>query len=143
MKGLLKIPLDSPGDPPAPGKVSEMILDFAEPLLSLGADGPPDITALRSALVMAEMCWNLPVFEKANNAAYGQFKRGFDDVLQASPGPMADLLRQLIHDRKTRFAGVPFLVTVRVEGAGSDAKVVAEARMPGTGQAATRKNSAS
>jgi hypothetical protein len=46
------------------------------------------------------------------------------------PSLVSRLLRQLVEDRKTRFAGIPFLVVLRVEGASLDElKVVAEARM--------------
>ena len=132
LKGLYKFDSGDPAKSIEPGKVSEMILDFAEPLLNLEPGGPPDIKLLRNVLMMAELCWNLPVFETMDGGAYANHKKGFDAVVQAAPGPIANRLRQLIQDRKTRFAGVPFLVTVRVEeDAANNARVIAEARVPG------------
>jgi hypothetical protein len=131
VKGLYKI---DPADlsSAAPGKVSELVLDFAAPLLRLGPNGLPDIDALRSVLQLAEICWNLPVYERTDKAKHAEFKRGFDSVLQSVPAPIANLLRQLLHERTTRFGAIPFLVTVRVEGQSLDrANVIAEARVSG------------
>ena len=129
-KGLFKSDPDNPNAALEPGKVSEMILEFARPLLDLEPGGPPDINALRNILMFAELCWNLPVYERAGGAADAEFKKGFDRVLQAAPEAIASRLRQLVQDRKTRFAAIPFLITARVEGESLEqATVVAEARV--------------
>lgn len=131
--GLLKIDLDTPGAVPQPGRVSEMILDFAGPLLNLDPHSSLDLRKLRSVMQLAEICWNLPVFEKMRSANFGAFQREFTRILEASPGPVAEILRELVQDRKERFGGIPFLVTVTVNEAGTgDFRVIAEARMPGT-----------
>ncbi|MND06793.1 hypothetical protein D3C83_283830 [compost metagenome] len=49
------------------------------------------------------------------------------------PGEIAGLLLKLVEDRKTKFAAVPFLVVLRVEGKSlGELRVVAEARLPAT-----------
>jgi hypothetical protein len=48
----------------APGKISEMILEFAQPLLEADG-GPPNIQAARNIMQMVMICWNLPVQEAA------------------------------------------------------------------------------
>ncbi len=131
LKNLLKIPLE--GGKPEPGKVSEMVLEFADPLMTVDPDGPPNIGALRSIMQIAEMCWNLPVLENSEASSYAQAKRTFDDALAAMPGGLSKILRQLIEDRKVRFGAVPFFVNVRVDGEDlENARVVVEARMPST-----------
>lgn len=108
-----------------------MILEFAKPLIYADPAGPPDITSLRMVLQLAETCWNLPVFEKNAPAQYGAVKRQFDTALAAVPGQVASVLRQLVADRTTTFAAVPFYVQLRVAGETLEAaRVVAEARMP-------------
>ncbi len=126
---LFKIPLE--GDAaPAPGKVSEMLLEFAQPLLYADPGGPPDVAAVKSVMQIAELCWNLPVLEATEARSYPVAKQGFDRALQMVPAQIGRLLRQLVEDRKTKFAAVPFLVVLRVEGTTlNDLKVVAEARL--------------
>jgi hypothetical protein len=48
-EGLIKIPLE-PGAKPEHGKVSEMILEFARPLMEFDPGGPPDIQAVRNTM---------------------------------------------------------------------------------------------
>lgn len=62
MKGLIKIPLE-PGCKPVPAKVSEVILEFAQPLMEFGEDGPPDIQTMRNIMMLAMVCWNVPIME--------------------------------------------------------------------------------
>jgi hypothetical protein len=132
---LVKIPLE-PGAEPQPGKISELILEFASPLLELDPKGPLNIAALRSIMRLAEMAWNLPVLERAEDPTYASAKRSFDEALAAMPAIVARVLRQLVDDRKGRFAANPFFVTVEVKGANlDDARVAAEARMPASGSA--------
>lgn len=126
---LIKIPLE-PGGVPDPGKVSEMILEFAGPLLYADPAGPPNVAAVRSIMQLAEMCWNLPVLEANKSPLYPDAKKSLDQALAIMPGLASSLLRQLILDRKTKFAAIPFSVILRVEGTSlDDMKVVAEARM--------------
>lgn len=127
MKGLYKI---DPDARLAPGKVSEMFLEFAQPLIYIEPSGPPDIDTLRHILKFAEMCWNLPVVEREDKAAYALSKAGLDRAVHAAPKVVADRLLQMLRDRTERFGAVPFFITARVEGDElARARVVAEARM--------------
>jgi hypothetical protein len=76
--GLYKVDPAVPNAKLEPGKISEMLLEFAAPLLQLGADGPPDIKVLGQLMMLTEMCWNLPVFETNDPAAHAHFKQDFD-----------------------------------------------------------------
>jgi hypothetical protein len=126
---LFKVPLEGEAKP-EPGKVSEMLLEFAQPLLYAEPGGPPNVAAIQSIMQIAELCWNLPVLEATGARSYPEAQRGFDQALRMVPGEISRLLRQLVEDRKTKFAAVPFLVVLRVEGESlEDLRVVAEARM--------------
>ena len=50
-----------------PGKISEMILDFAAPLLDVAPGGPANIEGLRAAMKIAMVCWNLPAYQDAKH----------------------------------------------------------------------------
>ena len=127
---LLKISAE-PGALPETGKVSEMIREFAEPLLYADPAGPDDLETVRTALMLAMICWNLPVYEALGSSLYTQGLRTLDAVERQVPGVIASTLRRLIQDRKTKFGAVPFLVSVEVKGTTlADATIVAEARMP-------------
>jgi len=127
---LYKIPSESGGNP-EPGKISEMFLEFSEPLLQLDPDGPPDIEAIRNMMIIATVCWNLPVAIARKEANSSSLQKMFDRIMAQMPSPIADILLRLIEDRKTKFAAVPFSVLVRVEGTNlKDARIIAEARMP-------------
>jgi hypothetical protein len=131
MKRRIKLPLE-PGGKPEPGKVSEMILEFAHPLLYADPEGPPSIEILRSAMMLVMICWNLPVYEAGGNPLRVQVKQALDTAIKTAPEPIGAVLLQLIEDRKTKFAAVPFLVLIDVKGTTlENASIVAEARMPG------------
>jgi hypothetical protein len=131
MKGLFKIPLE-PDSKPLPGKVSEMILEFAQPLMEFGPGGPPNIQTMRSIMMFAMICWNLPIMESRTDVDGASARKMFDDAMAGVPESLGRVLLKLIEDRKTRFAMVPFCVTVQVAGTSmEDARVVAQARMPG------------
>ena len=48
---------DNDGGPLKPGKFSELVLDYAAPLFDYG--DPPSIDALRRAMQIATLCWNV------------------------------------------------------------------------------------
>lgn len=125
IKGLRKLGDDGKW---VPGKISELIHDFARPLLD--AMGPPrNIDDLRNAFMLATLAWNLPVFERTGNPEHHELQRQFDDALRILPGPVAALLHQLVQDRKTKFGQIPFWIIAEVKGTSlDDAKVYAEAR---------------
>lgn len=111
-----------------PGKVSEMMIDFARPLLdALGT--PRDIEDLRHVMMLATLCWNLPVLEREQAADFEQTRRSFDEALVTMPEPLPSMLRQLIEDRRGKFGSIPFYVITEVRGDTlDDARIHAEAR---------------
>lgn len=130
LKGLHKLGDDGKW---VPGKISELIYDFARPLLD--AMGPPrTIDDLRNAFTLATLCWNLPVFERTGNPQHHELQRQFDESLKIMPEPIASLLHQLVDDRTSKFGQIPFWVIAEVRGTSlDDAKVYAEARQATAG----------
>ncbi|GMV17311.1 MAG: hypothetical protein AMXMBFR56_55350 [Polyangiaceae bacterium] len=79
--------------------------------------------------MLATLCWNLPVFEKTGNPQHHELQQQFDTSLKTMPEPFMSLLHQLVEDRKTKFAQIPFWVIAEVRGTNlDDATVYAEAR---------------
>lgn len=63
-----------------PGKISEMMLDFARPLLDL--IGPPrNINDLRKAFELVTLCWNLPTLERQQDPQATALREHFDSVV--------------------------------------------------------------
>jgi len=120
----------------APGKISEMILEFAQPLLEADG-GPPNIQAARNIMRLVMICWNLPVLEAEGRHEDVQMRKMFDEAIDRMPARLKGLLLGLVTDRKTKFESIPFLVNLRIEGSNlEDARLVAEARMPLPGHTA-------
>jgi hypothetical protein len=123
--GLFKMG-DGPGAAWQQGKVSELILEFARPLMYADPEGPPDIETLRQMMKFVCICWNLPMLEGKEGA---EVKKHLD-LLEQVPPPIKKLVDGLMRDRRTKFGSIPFLVTVEVRGTNMDDAVIrAEARM--------------
>lgn len=115
--------MDEPGGPLQPGKISELIIEFAQPLVDLAP--PRDIETLRRLIHLAVLCWNVPVLERTPTPELQAHLHLFD----ALPEPILRTLQQLRRDRVTRYGLVPFLITAEVRGTSlADAVVHAEAR---------------
>jgi hypothetical protein len=120
---------------PKPGdqqlSLTDVVKEFAEPLLALDPEGASDPDVLRQLMVLVDMCWNLPLLHSSDPDAYTKLKLGFDSVVRDVPGPVAEKLGQLLQDRTGRFGSLPFLVHtgVDIDSAGQ-ARIVAEARKP-------------
>jgi hypothetical protein len=113
-------------------KVSEMLRDYAQPLLYADPAGPADIDTIRTAMSLAMICWNLPVYEAIGSPLYAQGVRTLDAIIARVPGAVASNLKRLIDDRKTKFGSLPFLALVEVTGTTpQNATIIAEARLPG------------
>jgi len=120
----------------APGKISEMILEFAQPLLEADG-GPPNIQTARNIMQLVMICWNLPVLEAEGRHRDVDMRKMFDEAIDRMPARLKGLLLGLVADRKTKFESIPFLVNLRIEGSNlEDARLVAEARMPLPGHTA-------
>jgi len=127
-----KNPLPSPNA--VPGKVSEMILDFARPLLDV-MGRPRSISDLRSAFELVTVCWNLPTFEREQHAEAKALRLHFDAIVAGSPKPLSVALLRLVEARTRTFGQVPFMVVVEIRGTSlDDCTVYAEARGGGGGQ---------
>jgi hypothetical protein len=124
-----------------PGKVSEMILEFARPLLdAMGQAG--SIEDLRAAFELVTTCWNLPVFEREAPAEAIAHRRNFDSVVASFPELLSSVLLGLVESRKTTFGQVPFMVLVEVRGTSlDDCTIYAEARGSGPGHLVKKSRS--
>jgi hypothetical protein len=117
---------------PATDEVSEVLRDFAEPLLYVDPAGPSDVETVRTAMMLAMICWNLPVYEAAGSPLYAQGKRTLEAVAAQVPSGVAAALAKLIEERKATLTSMPFLVLVEVKGTTPEnATITAEARLPG------------
>ena len=113
-------------------KVSELLRDYAQPLLYADPAGPADIDTIRTAMSLAMICWNLPVYEAMGSPLYTQGVRTLDAIIARVPGAVASNLKRLLDDRKTKFGSLPFLALVEVTGTTPEnATIIAEARLPG------------
>ena len=116
---------------PAADEVSKLLRDFAEPLLYVDPAGPSDVETVRTAMMLAMICWNLPVYEALGHPLYQQGKRTVDAISKSVPLVVGSKLRKLLEDRKTKFGALPFLVVIEVTGSTcADAIITAEARTP-------------
>jgi hypothetical protein len=115
---------------PESSEVSELIRDYARPLLYVDSDGPADMDTFRTSMMLAMICWNLPVYEAAGHPLYAQGIRMLEAVEKRVPAVVAAKLRALIEARKSAHAALPYLVNVEVTGSTlRDARIVAEARL--------------
>lgn len=111
-----------------PAKVTEMIVDFASPLLRSGG-GPRSIQDVRNIMLLASVCWNLPVLQQARAPEFDELQELLDMALRSIPEPGPTLLQRLLAARQASFASVPFAVLVDVRGSSlEDCRIHAEAR---------------
>jgi hypothetical protein len=116
---------------PDAAEVSKLLRDYAQPLLYADPAGPADVDTIRTAMSLAMICWNLPVYEANASPLYQQGMRTLEAIMARVPGQVAASLRALIDARKTTYAAHSFLVVVEVTGATLEqATIVAEARRP-------------
>jgi hypothetical protein len=137
---LLSIPPE-PVALPDPQTVSALLRDFAEPLLYVDECGPTHMTidTLRTTIMLAMICWNVPVYEATHSAMFARGERTLSQIKAQVPQRVIKALDQLLEARKTTFADRPFLVIAEVLGTHpSDASIVAEARWATASQAHTQ-----
>jgi hypothetical protein len=112
-------------------EVSKLLRDYAQPLLYIDPAGPADMETMRTAMGLAMICWNLPVYEAVGSPLYAQGMRTLEAVSAQVPAAVSACLKKLITERKTKFASHPFLATVEVVGdRPRSATIAAEARRP-------------
>ena len=125
---LLTIPPE-PIALPDPQSVAELLRDFAAPLLYVDKCGPVNIDTLKTTIMLAMICWNVPVYEATHSPMYARGERTLNQIKSQVPQRVTKALDQLIESRKTTFADRPFLVIAEVLGTHpNDASIVAEAR---------------
>lgn len=124
VKGLHKI--DTKGKA-VPGKVSELMLDFAAPLID-ALERPHNIDDLQRVFMAASVCWNLPVLERTGDPEQVKLRSMLDDAMGEMPAELRALFQQLVVDREKKYGHIPFLVNLRVEADGPGFRLVAEAR---------------
>jgi hypothetical protein len=121
---------------PDPIAVAELVRDFAQPLLYVDPAGPADIETMRTAVLLAMICWNLPVYEATGSQLAAKGTRALKAICEQVPAAVVSTVGQLLEDRKSKFAAAPFIVLVEVTGTTPEnATIVAEARMLKTARA--------
>ena len=109
----------------APAKFSDVMVEFAEPLLSVEPDGPENIQTLKNVMSLATLCWNAPMREVQGDRSLMEI---LQPVLMAAPEPIAAALRQMLASRLTRYGAVPHTILAEVTGSSlDDARCVARA----------------
>lgn len=83
---------------------SELLLSFAEPLLDLVKSEGGDLDQVREALEVASTIWNAVSIADQSPDVLADLQRYID----AQPGHQGDIARQLLEDRRTRFADSSF-----------------------------------
>jgi hypothetical protein len=115
------------GDPWQPAKISEMMLEFAAPLLDLD-DAPRTAELVRPVMQIASLCWNARLYEELGD---DQFMRALDALLASAPPDLRAGIERMLDDRRTRFADVPFAVLADVAGENAEEiRVTATAYVP-------------
>lgn len=110
-----------------PAKISEMVLEFAAPLLDL-PDTPRTAEDVRHVLHIASLCWNARLYEELGD---GQFMRAVDALAASAPPEIRAGIERMLDDRRTRFADVPFAVYADVAGESAEEfRVTATAYVP-------------
>jgi hypothetical protein len=106
-------------------KYSDLIVEFAEPLMYADPQGPSNIGELKNIISLAMLCWNAPMAEvKGDRSLMGIL----EPALKTAPAPIASALRQMLSARMTRYAGVPHTIVAEVTGSSlDDARCVAHA----------------
>src|SRR5215510_6281013 len=81
---------------PESTQVSELLRDYAQPLLYADPAGPADVDTIRTAMSLAMICWNLPVYEAIGSPLFAQGVRTLDAIMERVPAAVASNLRRLI-----------------------------------------------
>ena len=125
---LLTIPA-TPIALPDPQTVAALLRDFAAPLLYVDKCGPLNMDTLRTTIMLAMICWNVPVYEASHSPMFERGERTLSQIRAQLPRRVSKALDQLLESRTTTFADRPFLVIAEVLGSHpNDASIVAEAR---------------
>ncbi len=107
-----------------PAKISDVVLAFAKPVIALGPT-PPSLDQVRTAMALATVAWNLPVYVRERRPEAAAFRARLDAAL-ASAGPKArEVVSDLMIARLTKHAADPRTIVVEVRaGTEGEAPVV-------------------
>jgi hypothetical protein len=107
-------------------KLSETILEFAEPITSQMPD-PPRRKDMESAMLLAQIAWNLPLFQQCKVASNldEEWEKLAPDLPPLARGAMVVMMER----RRTVFGGDPRVATVEVRVRDGKVTVYAEARL--------------
>lgn len=116
-----------------PRKVTKLFREFARPLLT--AFPAADLEMLNGAMQTASMCWNLPILERCDYPHLAGLLR----TMKQMPRPVKSALEAMIHDRRTKYPSLPFLIIATVGGTDLDSAMISakarwlpDARPPGS-----------
>lgn len=83
-----------------PAKYSDMLLEFAGPLLAL-CTVPRQGEDVRKVMQLASFCWNAPVYQARGNS---ELTQALQAVMAASPAEVREGLRYMIDQRQELLA---------------------------------------
>jgi hypothetical protein len=108
-------------------KMSETILEFAEPLTSQMPD-PPRRKDMESAMLLAQVAWNLPLFQQ--HGVDAELAAQWEALAQGLPPVVDDVMAVMMERRRTVYGHDPRIATVEVRDKGEgEISVYAEARL--------------
>jgi len=97
------------GDAPQRTKLSQRLIDFAEPLTE--AVGAGDFDTLNGCMEIAAMCWNAALLAEGGDPTV---EARLARIVRSSPPTIQLAIQKLLVDRVTRFADDPYTVELLV-----------------------------
>jgi len=108
-------------------KLSETILEFAKPITSHMAD-PPTREEMESAMILAQIAWNLPLFEQRK--VDSELAAQWEALAPGLPRIVRGIVETMMEHRCTVYRHDPRIATVELRDRGnSDVAVYAETRL--------------
>lgn len=113
-------------------KLSAVLIEFAQPILSLFPD-PPARKHVELAMVYAMVAWNLPLMEQAGRSS--NVTDLWRETAPAIPPPVLTVIEGMMHARRTTYRHDPRIANVEVrDGADGHAIVHAETSLVSGGR---------
>jgi hypothetical protein len=109
------------GDARQRTKLSQRLIDFAEPLTE--AVGVGDFDTLNQCMEIAAMCWNAALLAEGGDPT---LEARLATIVRSSPPTIRLAIQKLLVDRATRFADDPYMVELLVtKNSSGDASITA------------------
>jgi len=113
-------------------KLSAVLIEFAQPILSLFPD-PPARKNVEVAMVYAMVAWNLPLLEQAGRGA--EISEQWRGTVPSIDPPVLAIIERMMHARRTTYRHDPRIANVEVrDGPDGQAIIHAEARLVSGGR---------